>query len=98
MPSWQFAISATDANRFVLRFARHLTSRPKIAVFDWCYHGTVDKTFAVLEDGKVIARPGSMGPQVDPATTTAVLPFNDVDALDKRLAEGDIACLLMSRR
>ena len=95
VPSWQFAISATDANRFVLRFARHLTNRPKIAVFDWCYHGTVDETFAVLEDGKVIARPGSMGPQVDPATTTAVLPFNDVDALDKRLAEGDIACLLM---
>ena len=95
MPSWQFAISATDANRFVLRFARHLTGRPRIAVFDWCYHGTVDETFAVLEGDQVIARPGSMGPQVDPATTTAVLPFNDADALDKRLAEGDVACLLM---
>ena len=95
VPSWQFAISATDANRFVLRFARHLTGRPRIAVFDWCYHGTVDETFAVLEDGQVIPRPGSMGPQVDPAETTAVLPFNDVDALDKRLAEGDVACLLM---
>ena len=95
VPSWQFAISATDANRFVLRFARHLTGRPRIAVFDWCYHGTVDETFAVLEDGRVIPRPGSMGPQVDPAETTAVLPFNDVEALDKRLAEGDVACLLM---
>ncbi len=95
VPSWQFAISATDANRFVLRFARHLTGRPRIAVFDWCYHGTVDETFAVLEDGQVIPRPGSMGPQVDPAETTAVLPFNDVEALDKRLAEGDVACLLM---
>ena len=95
VPSWQFAISATDANRFVLRFARHLTDRPRIAVFDWCYHGTVDETFAVLEDGQVIPRPGSMGPQVDPAETTAVLPFNDVEALDKRLAEGDVACLLM---
>jgi len=95
VPSWQFAISATDANRFVLRFARHLTGRPMIAVFDWCYHGTVDETFAVLEDGQVIPRPGSMGPQVDPAETTAVLPFNDVEALDKRLAEGDVACLLM---
>ena len=95
VPSWQFAISATDANRFVLRFARHLTGRPRIAVFDWCYHGTVDETFAVLEDGQVIPRPGSIGPQVDPAETTAVLPFNDVEALDKRLAEGDVACLLM---
>ena len=50
VPAWQFAISATDANRFVLRFARHLTDRPKVAVFDWCYHGTVDETFAVLGD------------------------------------------------
>jgi glutamate-1-semialdehyde 2,1-aminomutase len=95
VPSWQFAISATDANRFVLRFARHLTGRPRVAVFDWCYHGTVDESFAVLEDGKVVARPGSLGPQVDPALTTAVLPFNDVEALEKRLAEGDVACLLM---
>jgi glutamate-1-semialdehyde 2,1-aminomutase len=95
VPQWQFAISATDANRFVLRFARHLTGRPRVAVMDWCYHGTVDETFAVLEGGKVVPRPGSMGPQVDPAVTTAVLPFNDADALDRRLADGDIACLLM---
>ena len=27
LPTWQFAMSATDANRFVLRFARHLTGR-----------------------------------------------------------------------
>jgi glutamate-1-semialdehyde 2,1-aminomutase len=95
LPQWQFAISATDANRFVLRFARHLTGRPRVAVMDWCYHGTVDETFAVLDGGKVVPRPGSMGPQVDPAITTAVLPFNDADALDRRLADGDIACLLM---
>ena len=95
LPQWQFAISATDANRFVLRFARHLTGRPRVAVMDWCYHGTVDETFAVLDGVKVVPRPGSMGPQVDPAITTAVVPFNDTDALDRRLADGDIACLLM---
>ena len=49
VPIWQLAMSATDANRFVLRFARHLTGRPRIAVMDWCYHGTVDETLAVLE-------------------------------------------------
>ena len=95
VPSWQFALSATDANRFVLRYARHLTGRPKIAVYDWCYHGTVDETFAILEGDQVVPRPGSMGPQADVATTTAVLPFNDTDVLDRRLAEGDVACLLM---
>ncbi len=95
LPSWQFAMSATDANRFVLRFARHLTGRPRIAVMDWCYHGTVDETLAVLEGDRVVPRPGALGPQVDVAVTTAVVPFNDAEALDRRLAEGDVACLLM---
>jgi glutamate-1-semialdehyde 2,1-aminomutase len=92
---WQFAMTATDANRFVLRFARRLTGRPRIAVMDWCYHGTVDETLAVLDGDKVVHRPGAMGPQVDVALTTAVVPFNDLDALDRRLAQGDVACLLM---
>ena len=95
LPSWQLAISATDANRFVLRFARHLTGRPRIAVMDWCYHGTVDETLAVLDGDRVVPRPGALGPQVDVALTTAVVPFNDLDALDRRLARGDVACLLM---
>ena len=96
LPSWQLAMSATDANRFVLRFARHLTGRPRVAVMDWCYHGTVDETLAVLStSGAVVPRPGALGPQVDVAVTTAVVPFNDVDALDRRLAEGDVACLLL---
>ena len=95
LPSWQLAMTATDANRFVLRFARHLTQRPRIAVMDWCYHGTVDETLAVLDGGRVVPRPGALGPQVDVAVTTAVVPFNDADALDRRLAEGDVACLLM---
>ncbi|WP_432477500.1 transaminase [Nocardioides sp. GXQ0305] len=95
LPRWQFAMSATDANRFVLRFARHLTGRPRIAVMDWCYHGTVDETLAVLDGDRVVPRPGAMGPQVDVAMTTAVVPFNDLEALDRRLAEGDVAALLM---
>jgi glutamate-1-semialdehyde 2,1-aminomutase len=96
LPSWQLALSATDANRFVLRFARHLTGRPRVAVMDWCYHGTVDETLAVLDgSGSVVPRPGALGPQVDVARTTAVVPFNDVEALDRRLAEGDVACLLL---
>ncbi|WP_263427274.1 aspartate aminotransferase family protein [Nocardioides mangrovi] len=95
LPSWQLAMSATDANRFVLRFARHLTGRPRIAVMDWCYHGTVDETLAVLDGDRVVPRPGALGPQVPVSETTAVVPFNDLDALDRRLAEGDVACLLM---
>lgn len=95
LPTWQLAMSATDANRFVLRFARHLTGRPRVAVMDWCYHGTVDESLAVLDGDRVAPRPGALGPQVDVADTTAVVAFNDADALDRRLAEGDVACLLM---
>ncbi len=94
LPIWQMAMTATDANRFVLRLARHLTGRPKVAVFDWCYHGTVDETFAVLDDGRVVPRPGNTGPAVDPAVTTTVVPFNDVGALEAALAGGDVACVL----
>lgn len=96
LPKWQFAMTATDANRFVLRYARALTGRPRIAVIDWCYHGTVDETLVIRsENGATISRPGAMGPPVDPALTTRVIPFNDVEALEQVLAEGDIACLLM---
>ena len=95
LPTWQLAMTATDANRFVLRFARQLTGRPKVLVMDWCYHGTVDETLAVLDGDRVISRPGALGPPVDPALTTRVVQFNDIDALDAALAIGDVACVLM---
>ena len=96
LPIWQMAMTATDANRFVLRFARHLTGRSKVLVMDWCYHGAVDETLAIADPQRgVIARPGSLGPQVDPQLTTRVVQFNDLEALDMALAHGDVACVLM---
>jgi glutamate-1-semialdehyde 2,1-aminomutase len=91
---WQFTTSATDANRCVLRFCREVTDRPRILVFDYCYHGTVDETFATIEGGRVRARDGNVGPPVDPALTTKVVQFNDADALEAALAPGDVACVL----
>src|ERR1700709_2581591 len=70
LPAWQLAMSATDANRFVLRFARHLTGRPRIAVMDWCYHGTVDETLAVLDADRLVSYLGAPAPQVDQAANT----------------------------
>lgn len=96
LPQWQFTLSATDANRHVVRYARHLTGRPKVLVADYCYHGSVDEAFATLDaDGRVVARRGNIGPPVPPGQTTAVVPFNDVDALDRELATGTVACVLM---
>ena len=82
LPLWQFTLCATDANRFALRIAARDHGRPKILVFDYCYHGTVDETFATLRaDGVVGVRAGNVGPPVDPALTTKVVEFNDLDAL-----------------
>jgi glutamate-1-semialdehyde 2,1-aminomutase len=92
--SWQFALTATDANRFSIRLARHLTERSKILIFNWCYHGTVDETFATLDGGIVTARSGNLGPPVDPAETTRVVEFNDVLGLERELAHGDVALVL----
>ncbi|MGE5413283.1 MAG: transaminase, partial [Syntrophomonadaceae bacterium] len=95
LPYWQTTLTATDANRFAIRLARHVTRRPRILVFDWCYHGTVDETFATLDDGgRVVARDGNLGPPVDPAVTTRVVEFNDVPALERELSHGDVACVL----
>jgi glutamate-1-semialdehyde 2,1-aminomutase len=94
LPCWQFALTATDANRFSIRLARHITGRHKILVFNWCYHGTVDECFITLKDGVSRARPGNIGPPVDPSITTKVVEFNDLDALEKALQPGDVACVL----
>lgn len=94
LPYWQFALTATDANRFAIRLARAMTRRPLICVFNWCYHGTVDETFVILRDGRPVPRPGNLGYAVNPALTTRVIEFNDVDALRAALAPGDVACVL----
>ena len=91
---WQFALTATDANRFSIRLARHITQRPKILVFNWCYHGTVDETFITLQNGAAQARRGNIGPPVPPSVTTRVVEFNDLEALDESLASKDVACVL----
>jgi len=94
LPLWQVTLSATDANRFAIRMARQITGRPRILIFNWCYHGTVDETFAVLREGRVVARPGNVGPPVELDRTTRVVEFNDVEALEEALGHEDVACVL----
>ncbi|HEU4979980.1 MAG TPA: transaminase, partial [Solirubrobacterales bacterium] len=94
LPRWQFALTATDANRFALRLARAITARPRILVYAWCYHGTVDESFAIEVEGETRSRPDNIGPPVDPSVTTRAIEWNDVDALARALAPGDVACVL----
>ncbi len=92
---WQFTLTATDANRFSLRLARHISGRSKVVVHDHNYHGSVDETFASLdENGKVVPSYGNLGPPVDPTETTRVVPFNDIGALERALADRDVAAVL----
>jgi glutamate-1-semialdehyde 2,1-aminomutase len=93
LPKWQFTVSATDANRHVIRYSRMITGRSKIVVIDRCYHGSVDETFATL-DGAV-KREGNIGAPVDLDVTTRVVEFNDLAAMEKALAQGDVAAILM---
>ena len=92
VPYWSFTLTATDANRFAIRWARHVTGRSKIMVHNHCYHGTVDETFAELDDaGAVVDRPGNTGPPVPVSTTTRVVEINDVEGLERELAHEDVA-------
>jgi glutamate-1-semialdehyde 2,1-aminomutase len=94
LPYWQFTLTATDANRFSIRIAREITQRSKILVFHYCYHGTVDESFATLQDSVVGPRRGNIGPPVNPAETTRVVEFNDLSALEGALKHHDVACVL----
>lgn len=91
---WQFTLTATDANRFAIRMAREITQRKYILVYNYCYHGSVDETFITLNQNGAGPRQGNLGPPVNPVETTRVIEFNDIDALEKALSPGDVACVL----
>ncbi len=91
---WMFTLTATDANRMALRLARQVTKRPLVLVYSYCYHGSVDESFAVGSGGTTRSREGNVGPAVDPAETTRAVDWNDVDELSAALEPSDVACVL----
>ncbi|NNN09441.1 MAG: aminotransferase class III-fold pyridoxal phosphate-dependent enzyme [Acidimicrobiaceae bacterium] len=95
LSQWSFTLSATDANRWAIRLARLVTGKPKLLVFSYCYHGSVDETFLVVgPDGSPVSRPGNVAPGVDPTQTTRVVEWNDLAAVEHELAHGDVAVIL----
>ncbi len=94
LPVWQFAMSATDANRYIVRWLRAATGRQKILVFNGCYHGTIEDVFVDLVDGRPVQRDSLLGQVHNLLDTTVVVEFNDLAALDAALADGDVACVL----
>ena len=95
MPLWSFTLSATDANRWAIRLARLATGKPKVLVFAYCYHGSVDEAFALPgPEGKAQSRPGNVAPPVDLDLTTRVATWNDLSSVEAALAHGDVAAIL----
>ncbi|MEU9349293.1 transaminase [Streptomyces sp. NPDC048278] len=93
---WSFSLTATDANRWAIRLARAVTGRPKILVNSYSYHGSVDESLIVVgPDGKGAPRPGNVGAPCDVTLTSRVAEFNDLDQLERELAHGDVAAVLM---
>src|ERR1700743_3488842 len=99
VPRWSFALTATDANRWAIRLARALTGRGKILFHSYCYHGTVDESLIVTgpsdPDGPGAPRAGNVGAPADTRETSRVAEYNDLDGLDRQLAHGDVAAVLM---
>ncbi|MGL5817382.1 MAG: transaminase [Phycicoccus sp.] len=95
LPLWSFTLSATDANRWAVRLARLATGRPKVLVFAYCYHGSVDETFALPGvEGTAVSRPGNVAPPVPLDLTTRVATWNDLASVERELAHGDVAAVL----
>lgn len=94
LPYWQFALSASDANRFAIRWARAISGRRKVLIFNGCYHGTVDDVFVDLVDGRPQTRDSLLGQVYDITQHTRSVEFNDLAALEAALQDGEVACLL----
>jgi glutamate-1-semialdehyde 2,1-aminomutase len=96
LPLWSFALTATDANRWAIRLLRAVTGRPRILVNSYCYHGSVDESLIVIgADGRPRSREGNVGAPCDVTLTSRVAEFNDLHGLDRELAHGDVAAVLM---
>jgi glutamate-1-semialdehyde 2,1-aminomutase len=94
LPLWQFAMSATDANRYIVRWIRAATGRQKLLVFNGCYHGTIEDVYVDLVNGQPAQRDSLLGQVHNLLEHTVVVEFNDLPALEKVLAKGDVACVL----
>src|SRR3954453_20893207 len=96
LPYWSFALTATDANRWAIRLLRAVSGRPKILVNSYCYHGSVDESLIVAgPGGDGVSREGNVGAPTDVTTTSRVAEYNDLEGLQRQLAHGDVAAVLM---
>jgi len=92
LPKWRFTLSATTANTEAIRVARHLTGRPKLLMFEGKYHGHADEMLVTREDGEL--RPEMLGLLPSVTDEVRLVPFNDLEGLERALSPGDVACVV----
>jgi glutamate-1-semialdehyde 2,1-aminomutase len=90
--------SGTEATMSAIRLARGFTGRDRIIKFDGCYHGHGDSLLVKAGSGvATLGLPDSPGVPKALAELTIVLPFNDVEALQRefRAHGNEIACVIV---
>jgi glutamate-1-semialdehyde 2,1-aminomutase len=92
LPLWQFTLAASSANTEVIRIARSSTGREKVLFFDGKYHGHFDDVLVEIEDGHLV--PEEHGLPRDVTARTLVVPFNDLEALERALAGREVAVMI----
>jgi len=103
LPQWRFTNSGTEATMDAIRVARGVTGRPRIVKVEGGYHGHHDSVLVSTKPSAADAGPAT-NPVGVPSTEglspsvlaeTAVVPYNDLDALERVLATRDIACFIV---
>jgi glutamate-1-semialdehyde 2,1-aminomutase len=92
LPYWQATLSATGANSEVIRIARVATGRERIVLFGGHYHGHLEETLVKTVNGHITAEVAGLPRHAGAATR--ILPFNDLKALERELATGEVALVL----
>ncbi len=92
LPLWQFTLAATSANTEVIRVARSLTGRERVLFFDGKYHGHFDDVLVELTAGGLV--PEEAGLPHDVTARAAVVPFNDLEAVERALEKRDVAVVV----
>jgi len=88
--------SGTESTMSALRLARGFTNRAKIIKADGGYHGHADCLLVAAGSGAAtLGIPGSAGVPEGAARDTIVVPYNDLGAVERAVAAGDVAAVIV---
>jgi glutamate-1-semialdehyde 2,1-aminomutase len=103
LPMWRFTNSGTEATMDAIRVAKGATGRDRIVKVEGGYHGHHDEVMISMkpplaEAGPAdapVGVPGTAGITQAVLRDTIVIPYNDPAALERVLANGDVACFIV---